>query len=210
MGKLPKVIITDGLASYRHVASGVMRLHCRFHHQQSVTHWLKKQFQDQADIEPRKKQMKRVFQTTDKRTVKRRLEKLKAKACGLGIGQWVEKTEANLGFLLPTVGSRKYPSTTNAIERFFRAFNRFYKPRCGFFSVASAKKELVFFLLMYLFLVQPETGKAPIETIVPQASGMPFYRLVNYPFEGLMSRESVKPNTKLAGSDARRALQCQI
>ena len=119
--------------------------------------------------------MKRVFQTTDKRTVKRRLAKLKAMAFQLDISQWVEKTEAKLSSLLPTVGSRKFPSTTNAIERFFRAFNRFYKPRCGFFSPASAKKELIFFLLMYLFLVQPESGKAPIETIVPQASGMPFY-----------------------------------
>ena len=210
MGQLPKVIITDGLASYRHVTCGVKHLHCRFHHQQSVTHWLNKHFSDSAEIETRKKQMKRVFQTTDKRTVKRRLQKLKAKASGLGIGQWVSKTEANLSSLLPTIGSRKYPSTTNAIERFFRAFNRFYKPRCGFFSVVSAKKELIFFLLMYLFVVQAETGKAPIEAIVPQARQMPFYQLVNYPFGALMGTQFVKPNMKPADSDAQRALQCQI
>ena len=84
----------------------------------------------------------------------------------LGIQEWVKQTESNLPKLLPSVGSVRIPTTTNAIERFFRVFNRFYKVRCGFFSVLSAKRELIFFLLMYLFIRQSESGKAPIETIM--------------------------------------------
>ena len=91
--------------------------------------------------------MKRLFQTQDKRTVKRRLEKLKASAKEQQITEWVQQTEAGLPKLLPAVGSGRLPSTTNAIER---VSNRFYKVRCGFSTVKSAKRELIFFLLMYL------------------------------------------------------------
>ena len=93
--------------------------------------------------------------------VKRRLEKLKASAKEQQITEWVQQTEADLPKLLPAVGSGRLPSTTNAIERFFRAFNRFYKVRCGFSTVKSAKRELIFFLLMYLFVQQTDSGKAP-------------------------------------------------
>ncbi len=127
LGKVPRVIITDGLLSYSFVSEGVKHLLCRFHHQQGVTRWLKKHFDEKAEIAQRKPLMKRLFQTTDKRTVKRRFEKLKTVAEELEITQWVEQTEANLPKLLPAVGSECLPTTTNAIERFFRCFNRFYK-----------------------------------------------------------------------------------
>ena len=135
LGKVPRVIITDGLLSYSFVSEGVKHLLCRFHHQQGVTRWLKKHFDEKAEIAQRKPLMKRLFQTTDKRTVKRRFEKLKTVAEELEITEWVEQTEANLPKLLPAVGSGRLPTTTNAIERFFRCFNRFYKVRSGFFSV---------------------------------------------------------------------------
>jgi transposase-like protein len=77
---IPRVIVTDGLASYRYLLEGVTHLTCLFHHQQRVTHWLKKHFAEKAEIAQRKPLMKRLFQTQDKRTVKRRLEKLKASA----------------------------------------------------------------------------------------------------------------------------------
>ena len=172
--KIPQVIITDGLLSYRYVVLGVKQIHCLFHHQQGVTRWLKAHFEEKAEIAQRKPLMKRIFATKDKRTVKRRLGKLKAEAQALEITEWVEQTEANLPNLLPAVGSCRLPRTTNAIERFFRCFNRFYKVRCGFSTVKSAKRELIFFLLMYLFVQQAETGKAPIESIIPRARGCRF------------------------------------
>ncbi|MFC1717721.1 hypothetical protein ACFL6S_28935 [Candidatus Poribacteria bacterium] len=90
------------------------------------------------------------------------------------------------------------PRTTNAIERFFRAFNRFYKVRCGFFSVISAKRESILFLLMYLFVQQPESGKAPIESIMPEVREMPLYKLINDPLRIVMGVENVKRNVNMA------------
>jgi len=201
IGKIPGVIITDGLPGYNSLCfllNGVKHILCHFHHQQGVTRWLKKRYKEDKDIDERKPKMKKVFQTQDKRTVKRRLGKLKESSESLGIQEWVEQTESNLPKLLPSVGSERIPTTTNAIERFFRAFNRFYKVRCGFFSVLSAKRELIFFLLMYLFIRQPESGKAPIEAIMPEVVRMPLYRLINDPLGTVLGVENVKRNVKMA------------
>ena len=124
-----------------------------------MTRWLKKRFHSDEEIAARKSKMKKVFQTDDKRTVRRRLGKLKESADELGIQEWIEQTESNLSKLLPSVGSLVLPRTTNAIERSFRAFNRFYKMRCGFFSVASASRELILFMLVYVFVGSQRVGK---------------------------------------------------
>jgi transposase-like protein len=203
---VPKVIITDGLLSYRHVMEGAQHLCCLFHHQQGVTRWLKQHFCDHEQLQERKSLMKRVFQTKDKRTVKRRLAKLATVADTLEITEWVSQTQSNLSHLLPQVGSQRLPTTTNAIERFFRAFNRFYKGRCGFFSVVSAKRELIFFLVMYLFVRQPETGHAPIETILPQAAEMPFFQLVNDPFSTVIGLEGVNRKQGMADFHPEQAI----
>ena len=154
--------------------------------------------------------MKKVFQTHDKRTVKRRWAKLKGMADTLEITEWVDQTEHNLSKLLPQVGSQRLPTTTNAIERFFRAFNRFYKVRCGFFSVVSAKRELIFFLVMYLFVRHPETGHAPIETILPQAPKMPFYPFVNDPFSSVPGVEGVNRKQGMADFSPMQAVATQM
>lgn len=99
-----------------------------------------------------------------------------------------------------SIGSLVIPRTTNAIERFFRAFNRFYKMRCGFFTVVSARRELIFFPLMYVFIQQPGSGKAPIESIMPEAKTMPLYRFINDPLGSVMGVEDVKRNVKMADS----------
>jgi transposase-like protein len=202
MGKIPREVITDGLPGYPSMVKDLLEkarhILCHFHHQQRVTVWLKKRFQDKEQIAARKPKMKKVLQTQDKRTVKRRLGKLKESSEELGISEWIQRTEANLPKLLPSVGSQRIPGTTNAIERFFRAFNRFYKMRCGFFTVTSARRELIFFLLMYVFIRQPESGKAPIESIVPEASRMPLYQMINDPFGTVLGAENVKRNVKMA------------
>jgi len=68
--------------------------------------------------------------------------------------------------------------------------------RYGFFSVVSAQGELILFLLMYLFTVQPESGKAPIESIMPDANRMPLFKLINDPLGTVMGIENVKKNVK--------------
>ena len=51
---------------------------------------------------------------------------------------------------------------------------------------------------MYLFIKRPETGKAPVEAIMPEAKMMPFYKIVNDPILLLMNTEIVKQKGKMA------------
>ncbi len=129
--------------------------------------------------------MKKVVQTTDTRTVKRRLDKLESEdeENGWGISGWIKNIRKKLDKLIPSLRDNSYPKTTNPIERFFRAFNRFYKTRGGFHSVESAKREIIVFLVVYLFTIQVESGKAPIEAIIPSATEMPLFKLLNYPLK---------------------------
>ena len=93
---------------------------------------------------------------------------------------------------------RKAVRTTNAIERFFRGFNRFYKVRCGFHSKESAIDQLCIFLVGYLFTKRAKDGTAPIEAVWPEASQTPLYRLINDPF-GMQERlQNVKEMPKMA------------
>jgi len=198
LGKKPTEIVTDGLRAYHYLLNGAKHILCRFHQQQGVTTWLKKHFTEKEQIEERKPEMKALLQTTDKRTVRRRLQRLKEKAEAWGITGWVDTVVEKLPALICSIGSSRLPSTTNAIERFFRAFNRFYKTRGGFHSVLSAKRELILFLVVYLFTQRDTDGKAPIEAIVPDAPRMPLYRLINDPFGTLAALKNVKPATPLA------------
>ena len=59
------------------------------------------------------------------------------------------------------------------------------------FSKNSAKKQIILFLLVYFFTIG-DKGKAPIETIIPQAKEMPLYKIINDPFSVLFEREDVK------------------
>jgi transposase-like protein len=218
LGKIPSAIITDGLKGYASAIEKVFprarHLLCLFHHQQTVTRCVNRQFSDTdaEEANTANTQMKRVMQTHDARTVNRRLDRLEHTANEKGwrkIVEWCRRTRDNLTHLLPTVRSNTYPSTTNQIERFFRAFSRFYKMRCGFHSVTSAKREIIFFMVVYLFTIQAESGKAPIEKILPEATTMPFYHLLNYPFAVEMTfqpPQNVK-NVKLAEEMATESVE---
>ena len=195
---VPRVIITDGLQAYAALVPGAKHVLCRFHHQQGVTHWLQQHFRTDAEINARKPVMKKVLQTRDKRTVRRRLARLRARASEWGLTPWVSRVEEKLPELIGSVGSVRLPSTTNAVERFFRAFQRFYRTRGGFHSVLSAKRELLLFLVVYVFTQHATTGQAPIEVIVPEARRMPLYRFINDPFRALQERGNVKGTPTIA------------
>jgi hypothetical protein len=177
---------------------GAQHVLCRFHHQQGVTHWLKQHFATEAEIDARKPAMKRLFQTHDKRTVRRRLARLKARAAAWGMTSWGSTVEAKLPQLICSVGSVRLPSTSNAVERFFRAFQRFDCTRGGLHSVRSAKRELLLFLVVSVCTQHATTGQAPIEVIVPEARFMPLYRLINDPFRALQERGDVKREAGMA------------
>jgi hypothetical protein len=61
----------------------------------------------------------------------------------LGILEWIHRTEASRPKLLPSVGSMRIQKSTNAIERSFWTINRFYKMRCGFFTVRKPLYQLI-------------------------------------------------------------------
>jgi hypothetical protein len=111
--------------------------------------------------------MKKALQTRDKRTVRQRLARLWERTSALYPP--VSRVEAKLPELICSVGSTHLPSTTNAVERFFRAFERFYKTRRGFHAVLSAKRELLLSLVIDAFTQHDHTGQAPIEVIVLEA-----------------------------------------
>lgn len=201
-----KAVVTDGLAGYAHLLPEVVHQVCIFHHQQGVFRYVREHLGKSKQACACQKEMLKVVKTSDKRTVRRRLEKLAQKAEGLGIGFWIEAVRRSLPQLLPAIGSRRLPRTTNGIERFFRAFNRFYKTRGGFHSVYSARWELLLFILVYLFTQQDKDGKAPIDAIVPEACAMPFYRLINDPFSVLLGVDHVKLPQKMADDELALAL----
>ncbi len=186
-GICPNVVITDGLLGYASaiaiVFTNAKHLLCLFHHQQGVTRLIAKYFKNADDAGEIKRKMKKVVQAKDGRTVKRRLDRLKKEAGkkGWDIDRWIKRTQDNLVRLLPALRKNCYPKTTNEIERFFRVFQRFYKTRGGFHSVLSAKRGLLLFLIGYLFTRQVETGKAPIENIIPEAKYTPLYQILNNP-----------------------------
>jgi len=162
--------MTDGLQAYTDLQQGATHILCRFHHLQSVTHWVKHYFATAAEINARKSVMQQVLQTRDKRTVER---------TGSGVGDyppWVKGVEEKVPKRICSVGSVSLPSTTDAIERFFRAFQLIYSTRGGFHSVLSAKRKLPLFVVEYVFTQHATTGQAPIEVIVPEARHMPLER----------------------------------
>lgn len=207
LGKAPHALITDGLAGYAAAIPAVFpsatHLLCLFHHQQGVLRWLREHAAalSETTVTVLKRKMKAVVQTTDPRTVRRRLQRLADEDAQQqwGLATGITPTRARLGQLLPALRRNQYPRTTNAIERVFRAFQRCYKTRGGFHSVASAHRELMLFIVVYVFTIQVQSGMAPIERIVPEATHMPFYQILNDPFRyELANRCQANPEKAIA------------
>lgn len=196
MGKNVAVVVTDGMAAYGEaftaVFAGGKHVLCLFHYKQAVTVWLKKNVSDPNKLAAAKKRMKALVDTVDPRTFQRRLTALIADAANLGIENWIPLIKQKMDALLPAIRRNNIPTTTNAIERFFRAFNRFYKTKNGFFTVESAGRELIIFMLMYVMIIQPTSGQAPIEAIWPDANRTPLYRLINNPLLLFSQPETAK------------------
>lgn len=100
LGKAPSKIMTDGLQGYLSAIARVFprakHLLCLFHHQQTVTRWVKEHFSetDQEAAAEAKKRMKKVVQSEDTRTVKRRLDAVEQRAGQQGwkLSNWMKRT----------------------------------------------------------------------------------------------------------------------
>jgi transposase-like protein len=199
LGYCIQAVVHDGLAAYAALLPEVVHQRCLFHWQQGVTRWVREHLGTTEEAETRKQAMKRVVQTSDTRTVRRRLTRVGERAEVWGIGAWVTQTTQQRDTLLPAMGRTGIPTTTNASERFFRAFMRFDTTRGGVHSVRSAPWECLLFLVGSRFTQRATDGKAPIEAIVPEAAQMPLYRVINDPFALLGQCKDVKQTPDLAG-----------
>lgn len=139
--------------------------------------------------------MKRVLQTRDQRTVRRRLARLRERAAAWGLTPWGSRVAEQWPGLIGSVGSVRLLSTTKALEPFFRAFERFDKTRQGFHAVRSAKRARLLFLFVSVFTQHATTGQAPSEASMPEARRMPLYRWINDPCGALQARRDVTAPT---------------
>ena len=196
IGKSSAVVLTDGLQAYEGAIHSVFpkakHVLCIFHYKQSITIWLKKYVIDPEKIKKVKPMMKNILNTVDPRTVQRRLAALKEKAAEYGITDWIPLATKRLPALIPAIRRNLIPNTTNAVERFFRAFNRFYKTKAGFHSTASAKREFIIFTILYLFTIRWAKGQAPIESIWSEANKTSLYKLINNPLQIFVENDEIQ------------------
>ena len=158
LGYRPKVIITNGwdasLKAIAEVFPHAQHLLCRCHALQAAFRHLKAVLPDWSARRLWASQLCRLFHTSDRWTVRRRLEKLWQQTKGSPVAAVVAWLIDKLPQLLPAVGSTCRPTTSNAVEYFFAAFVRFSRLKGPFQNEASAQKHLALFMLGYVFRIR--------------------------------------------------------
>jgi transposase-like protein len=181
-GYVPFVIITDGWDAYINAIAtafpDAVHMLCRFHLIRSVFRRMRKIKLFNSEI---CEKTGNLFKTDYKRTVVRRVEKLKEKLEKIGKVWVLGGLLAKLPQVLPAVGSSKWPSTSNAAEWFFGAFDRFYRLKGPFCDEKSAYKQIGLFALAYVFRLGLKGQASPLERANTDVSGIPFYHLINRP-----------------------------
>jgi transposase-like protein len=181
-GYIPKVIVTDGWDAYVGAIAEVFpkaeHLLCRFHLIRSVFRRLRRAGVWEGEVW---KGVGKLFQTRDKRTVRRRVARLVHLVEGLGKGKVVSGLVAKLPQVIGAIGSTWRSSTANGVERFFGAFDRFYRVKGPFCDQASAEKHLQLFVVWYLLRVGAKGQACPLQRAGGQVDALPLYHLLNRP-----------------------------
>ncbi len=191
LGYRPKVIITDGWDAYvtaiARVFPHAQHLFCRFHALRAAFRRLRKQLPSGKARRRWAAKLTGLFRTPSKRTVRRRLTKLQAEAHDSPAQAVIVRLLAKLPQLLPAVGSTWRPTTSNAAERFLGAFDRFYRAKGPFPSLASAQKHVALFMLGYVFetfsaeAAAERQGRCPLQVAGYEVGTMPLFHLLNRP-----------------------------
>lgn len=191
LGYRPKVIITDGWDAYvtaiARVFPHAQHLLCRFHALRAAFRRLRKQVPRGTARRRWADQLKGLFRTPSKRTVRRRLERLQAEAQDSPAQAVVARLLAKVPQLLPAVGSTWRPTTSNAAERFLGAFDRFYRAKGPFQNPASAHKHVALFMLGYVFetfsaeAAAERQGRCPLQVAGYEVGAIPLFHLLNRP-----------------------------
>ena len=191
LGYRPKTIITDGWDAYVEAIARVFphaqHLLCRFHALHAAFRRLRKHVPGAKARQAWAAKLTRLFHTPSKRTVRRRLATLQAEAQGGPAQAVMARLLAKLPQLLPAVGSTWRPTTSNAVERFFGAFDRFYRLKGPFQNLASAQKHVDLFMLGYVFetfsaqAAQERQGQCPLQLAGYEVGPIPLFHLLNRP-----------------------------
>jgi hypothetical protein len=191
LGYAPKVIITDGWDAYvtaiARVFPQAQHLLCRFHALRAAFRRLRTQLPSGKARRRWAAKLTGLFRTPSKRTVRRRLATLQAEAHDSPAQAAVARLLAKVPQLLPAVGSTWRPTTSNAAERFLGAFERFYRTKGPFQSVASAQKHVALFMLGYVFetfsaeAAAERQGRCPLQVAGYEVGAIPLFHLLNRP-----------------------------
>ncbi len=208
LGYTPKTIITDGWDAYvKAIARAfphAQHLLCRFHALKAAFRRLKKGIRDWKVRKGWVEKLKTLFHTPAKRTVKRRVERLKKEAEDTPAQGVIARLADKLPKLLPAVGSTFRPSTANAAERFLGAFDRFYRLKGPFQNEASARKHIQLFMLGYVFHALSSQAKVEIRGLCPlqlagyQVAHIPFFHMLNRPDMGMLQNDMADRYGKVA------------
>lgn len=182
-GYRPYVLVTDGWDAYIEAIQTVFphakHLLCRFHLIRSVFRRMKQIKFFDSELS---KRLSKLFHSDDPRTVRRRVAALHARLLKCG-KQWVlEGLLSKLEQVMPAVGNpTRWPSTSNAAEWFFGAYDRFYRLKGPFQDERSARKLTGLFVLGYVFRMGLAGQACPLERTQTDVSMIPFYHLINRP-----------------------------
>jgi transposase-like protein len=182
LGYRPTVIITDGWDAYVKAISAVFpyaqHLYCRFHALHSLFRRLRRAYIFNTPVF---KLACKLFKSAYKRTVQRRVARLHTMLEGIHAGHALSGLLLKLPNLLKTVGSLRLPTTANAVEGFFGAFDRLYRLKGPFCDQASAQKHLRLFMLGYMLTIGQQGQPCPLEKAGADVSHIPLYHLLNRP-----------------------------
>jgi len=182
-GYHPYVIVTDGWDGYikaiqRAFPKAKHQL-CRFHLIRSVFRRMRKIKFFDAEIS---KRIGKLFHSNDPRTVRRRVSVVKGKLSEIGKEWVIEGLLAKLEQVMPAVGNpTRWPSTSNAAEWYFGAYDRFYRLKGPFQDEKSARKLTGLFVLGHVFRMGLHGQACPLERAQADVSLIPFYHLINRP-----------------------------
>lgn len=182
LGYRPTVIITDGWDAYIQAIATVFphaeHLYCRFHALQSLFRRLRNAKIFSAPVF---KLVCKLLKSLYKRTAERRLDTLKNLLTKLDASHVLGGILAKWPKLIKTVGSTRLPSTANAVERFFGAFDRLYRLKGPFCDAESAQKHLQLFMLGYFLTIGQQGQACPLEKAGIDVGQIPLYHLLNRP-----------------------------
>ena len=183
LGYSPKVIVTDGHDPYikaiKKVFPKAEHLLCCFHVLKSVFRRFRKAKIFDSKIA---EMIGNIFRTSYKRTVQRRIARIREKLVPLkAVDRVLGGLDKKLPQLLKAVGSTWRPSTSNAVEGFYSRFEHFYKLKGPFCDETSAQKHVDLFLLGYLLTIGAQGQPCPLEKSGEDVAQLPLYHLLNRP-----------------------------